>query len=266
MSGLEITSMGAIATGTLASLIAGLGTGLGALPAFFIRSLSIRLETIMLSLAGGVMLAAAVFSLLLPALDSAEPLAGGSTLASVLAVFGMAVGIGLFWLLHGLLPHEHAHKGREGPDQLHIKRLWLFILAITLHNFPEGLAVGVGANQEDQALGLALTLGILLQNLPEGLIVALSFLSLGRDRAVAVGLATLTGLVEPVGGFVGAVAVSLAEIALPIALAAAAGAMLWVVGGEVIPETHRRGHENRATFGLIIGFAAMVVLNGALAA
>ena len=266
MSGFELAGESAVLTGTLASLIAGLGTTLGALPAFFIRSLSVQLETVMLSLAGGIMLAASVFSLLLPALESAEPLMGGATSAALLGVFGMALGIAFFWLLHGLLPHEHVHKGREGPDELHVKRLWLFILAITLHNFPEGLAVGVGANQDDQAMGLALTLGILLQNIPEGLIVALSFLTLGRTRLAAVGLASLTGLVEPVGGFIGALAVSVATIALPLALAAAAGAMLWVVGGEVIPETHRRGQENRATFGLIAGFALMVLLNGALAA
>ncbi|MEX2408987.1 MAG: ZIP family metal transporter, partial [Rhodovibrionaceae bacterium] len=145
-----------------------------------------------------------------------------------------------------------------------IKRLWLFVLAITLHNFPEGLAVGVGAVQEDTGKGLALTLGILAQNIPEGLIAAIALYALGYGLWPAFGLSALTGLVEPIGGLLGAAAVGLSAALLPWALAVSAGAMITVVGGEMIPETHRAGHENRATAALIVGFAAMLLLDSGL--
>jgi ZIP family zinc transporter len=179
-----------------------------------------------------------------------------------LAVLG---GGGLFWLAHHYLPHEHFVKGREGrggPDAITSRRLWLFIIAICLHNFPEGLAVGAGFGQEDLGASIALALGIAIQNMPEGFIVAAALVALGYAVRASFWLALLTGLIEPVGGVIGAGAVALVQPALPWALGMAAGAMIFVVAGEMIPETHRKGFEGRATLGLLFGFALMLLLDG----
>ncbi|WP_119166915.1 ZIP family metal transporter [Algihabitans albus] len=246
--------------GTAASLVAGLGTGLGALAIFAVRRMTAALETLLMSMAAGIMLAASVLSLLLPAIEAAEPTAG-ATGAGLIASTAVLLGGGLFWLVHRYVPHEHFVKGREGRDSLEVRRLWLFVLAITIHNFPEGLAVGAGFGGDDPERSIALTLGILVQNMPEGFIVAAALVALGYRRRPAFLVALLTGLVEPVGGLLGAGAVAFVAPLLPWALAFAAGAMLFVIGGEMIPETHRRGFESRATFGLLIGFCLMVMID-----
>ncbi len=249
--------------GSAASLVAGLGTGLGALAIYAVRRMTLALETLLMSLAAGIMLAASAFSLLIPALEAAEPTAGAFG-AGLIASAAVLLGAGLFWLVHHYVPHEHFIKGREGQDLLEVKRLWLFVLAITIHNFPEGLAVGAGFGGEDQARSIALTLGILIQNMPEGFIVAAALVALGNGRRLAFLVALLTGLVEPVGGLFGAGAVAFVQPLLPWALAFSAGAMLFVIGGEMIPETHRKGYESRATFGLLLGFCLMLIIDQAL--
>jgi zinc transporter, ZIP family len=168
--------------------------------------------------------------------------------------------IGLFFV-HRLVPHEHFLLGKEGPDSKRLERIWLFIIAITLHNFPEGMAVGVGFAGGDMSNGTSLAVGIGLQNVPEGFAVAISLLSIGYSRPTAFWVALLTGLVEPVGGAIGAAAVTLAEPLMPIILGLAAGAMLFVISDEIIPETHRRGYETIATFSLLGGFVAMMFLD-----
>lgn len=260
----EITvALGPFWTGTIASLVAGQGTVLGAAGVFFLRRLSPRTETVLMAGAAGIMLAASIFSLLLPAMEEAA--ARGAVLnGGVVAALGLLLGAGLFALAHKAMPHQHFIKGREGLDHVTIRRLWLFVLAITLHNFPEGLAVGVGAGQEDTTKGLALTLGILIQNMPEGLIAAVALYALGYGLAASFGLSALTGMVEPIGGALGAGAVGISAAVLPWALAIAAGAMITVVGGEMIPETHRKGFENRATAALLVGFVVMLLLDSGL--
>jgi ZIP family zinc transporter len=143
--------------------------------------------------------------------------------------------------------------------------MWLLVLAITLHNLPEGLAVGVGFGGPDIANAVGLMIGIGLQNMPEGLAVAVALTTIGYSRASAFGVALLTGLVEPVGGLIGVAAVSLAAALLPWGLAFAAGAMLFVISNEIIPETHRRGFEGSVTFALLGGFSLMLFLDQALA-
>lgn len=247
--------------GTLASLLAGLGTGLGALAIFPLRRPSPRTEDGLLSAAAGVMLAATFFSLLLPALDRADTLTTSKLAGVSLVGAGVLCGaVGLF-LIHRWVPHEHFLMGKEGPDNSRLARIWLFIIAITLHNFPEGMAVGVGFAGGDESKGITLAIGIGLQNIPEGFAVAISLLSIGYSRATAFWVATLTGLVEPVGGMTGAAAVSLAQPLMPAILGLAAGAMLFVISDEIIPETHRRGYENVATFSLLGGFVAMMYLD-----
>lgn len=246
----------------IASLAAGAATGAGALPALFARSLSERANDILLGFAAGVMLAASCFSLILPGLAAAQSL-GDSEPVAALKVCAGILGGGLFvWGAHAFIPHEHFVKGVEGRQSQRLRRVWLFVLAITLHNFPEGMAVGVGYGSGDFRNGLSLALGIGLQNLPEGFAVAMALLRTGRHSAwAAIGLALLTGLVEPFGGAVGAGFVGLGPGLLPWGMAAAGGAMLFVISNEIIPETHANGFEKQATAGLLAGFCAMMFLD-----
>ncbi len=247
--------------GTVGSLLAGLGSGLGALGIYLLKRPSARAEDAMLSAAAGVMLAATFFSLLLPALGRAEGLAtnGGAGVGIVGA--GLLLGAAGLFMVHRFVPHEHFLLGKEGPESKRMERIWLFVIAITLHNFPEGMAVGVGFAGGDTANGTTLAIGIGLQNVPEGFAVAISLLSIGYARSTAFWVAMLTGLVEPVGGAMGAAAVTLAEPLMPAILGVAAGAMLFVISDEIIPETHRRGYETVATFSLLGGFVAMMYLD-----
>jgi len=247
-----------------ASFAAGLGTSVGALVVFTTRSLTPRTENVMLSAAAGVMLAASFFSLLQPAIDLATDQLGDPVVGVLLVIAGlMAGGLGLH-LLHGRIPHEHFHSGHEGPSAEHLRRIWLFVIAISLHNFPEGMAVGVGFAWGDADAGLPLAAGIGLQNIPEGLAVAVSLLSAGYTRVTAFFVASGTGLVEPVAGVVGGSAVWLAELLLAPVLAMAAGAMIFIISDEIIPETHRSGLQHVATLSLMGGFALMMILNAAL--
>lgn len=237
--------------GAFASLVAGASTGLGGLPVLFMKDISHRTLDTMLGFAGGVMLAATAFSLLVPAIELGGVWVG---------VLGFVVG-GLFvYLLDRYVPHAHFIKGPEGPTST-LSRVSLLILAITIHNFPEGLAVGVSFGGGDIASGIVIAMAIALQNIPEGSAVAFPLVREGFRRRRALWIATLTGLVEPVGGLIGVSLVALARPILPGGLAFAAGAMAFVVSHEMIPESHRRGHEIEATFGFITGFAVMMFLD-----
>jgi ZIP family zinc transporter len=250
-----------IVSGFLGSLVAGLGTGLGALPVFLRARWSEDAQRLMLAVAGGMMLGATFFSLLTPALAQARE-HGASSLGAV-GVVGAGVALGALALFgaHAALPHAHFMKGAEGgAARTHLGRYTLVVLAIALHNFPEGLSVGVAYGEGAGATGYAVTLGIAAQNLPEGLAVAAALIADGSSRARAFAIAALTGFVEPIGGLVGALAMSLSAALLPWGLAFAAGAMLFVVSGEVIPETHADRHERGSTFAVIGGFIAMMAV------
>jgi ZIP family zinc transporter len=247
--------------GTAGSLIAGLFTAVGALPVLFGRGINERTQNTLLGFAAGVMLAATVFSLIIPGIDIGERLYGGAVSAVFLVSAGVLIGGLAIALVHRYAPHEHFSSGREGADAVFLRRLWLFVIAITLHNFPEGLAVGVSFAGDDIANGIALATGIGLQNMPEGLAVAVALAGAGYSRAQSVGVAAATGLVEPLGGIVGAGAVSIAAPLLPLGLAFAAGAMLFVISNEIIPETNRKGFAGHATAGLMVGFVMMMQLD-----
>src|SRR5690606_13679280 len=221
-------------------------------------------QRLMLAVAAGMMLGATFFSLLEPALALVEERGGSSADAVATVSLGVLFGALTLWAAHAAIPHEHFSKGREGSRALHLGRNTLFVLAIVLHNVPEGLSVGVAYGVEASATGHAVMLSILAQNLPEGLAVAAALIADGTARARAFVLALATGLVEPLGGLVGALAISASEALLPWGLAFAAGAMLFVVSGEVIPETHVEGRERSATFATIVGFIAMMALAVAL--
>lgn len=248
-----------------ASLVGGtLATTAGALPVLFVDRLSARASNAMLAFAAGVMLAATVFSLLLPGFDLAQSALGSPRVAAIGVVVVMMAGGLAMALVHRLLPHEHFQKGHEGPGRSRLARVWLFVFAIAVHNFPEGLSMGVGAASGDARIGLGVTLGIGLQNLPEGLAVAMSLAGLGYSRLQALGVAALTGTVELVGGLTGAGLLALSSAMLPAALAFAAGTMLFVISDEVIPETHRAGFGDTATAALFVGFGLMFFLDVAL--
>ncbi|MHA1769120.1 MAG: ZIP family metal transporter, partial [Candidatus Thorarchaeota archaeon] len=158
------------------------------------------------------------------------------------------------------IPHAHFQKGVEGPSS-HMARIWLLVLAITIHNFPEGLAVGVAFGTHDAVTGISVAVAIGLQNVPEGLAVAAPMIREGYSKGKAALLALGTGLVEPIGGLLGVSIVSFAAVLLPYGLAFAAGAMIFVVGDEMIPESHSSGNARIATWGLMIGFIIMMVLD-----
>jgi ZIP family zinc transporter len=247
--------------GFIASLAAGVATGVGALPVLFVRNISQRFQGAMLGFGAGVMLAATSFSLIVPGIEAAHTTYGSEFGAALVIGIGMFTGGFFLWLSDKYSPHEHFISGPEGADPKNLKRVWLFIIAITLHNFPEGLAVGVGFGSGDIANGVALAIGIGLQNMPEGLVVAVALLSERYSVARAIGIALLTGLVEPIGGLIGAGVVSIAEPLLPWGLGFAAGAMLFVISDEIIPESHRKGFEKEATIGVMIGFVVMMFLD-----
>lgn len=239
-------------------------TALGALPALFLRSMPQRLEDSLLGLAAGMMLAASAFSLLLPGLAAGTEILDSKPLGALVVVAGMALGVLLMLGLDEFTPHEHDRSGPCGPGHETCGRVWLFVFAIALHNLPEGMAIGVSFAQGDMAVGLPLTTAIALQDIPEGLAVALAMRSAGFAPRTAVAVAALSGLLEPVGALLGVGLAGGAALAYPIGLGLAAGAMIFVVSHEVIPETHRNGHQTPATLGLMAGFALMMVLDTTL--
>ena len=256
---MESTSL--VLLGFLGSLAAGSLTAVGALPVLFGRTPARAFRDMSLGFAAGVMLAASFFSLIIPALDAAEARHGAGATPAAIACAAILLGMGAVALMNDLLPHEHFKTGREGPQAASLRRVWLFIIAITIHNFPEGLAVGVGFGAGGLGGGMPLAIGIGLQNAPEGLAVAMSLLGEGYGKARAWGIAALTGMVEPLGGLIGAGVITISQPLLPWGLAFAAGAMLYVISHEIIPETHRSGHQNKATLGLSVGLVVMLFLD-----
>ena len=247
--------------GFLGSLAAGFMTTLGALPVLVGKAPSEKTRDMLLGFAAGVMLAASFFSLIVPSLELSTERYGEGALPAAIAVAGILLGFIVVAAMNALLPHEHFVVGREGPASPALRKVWLFVIAITIHNLPEGVAVGVGFGSGDFEKGLALAIGIGLQNAPEGLAVAVALVGQGYAARRAFTIAALTGLVEPIGGLLGAAAVVVAEPALPWGLAFAAGAMLYVISHEIIPETHRNGFQNQATCGLAVGLCLMLFLD-----
>lgn len=247
--------------------VAALATAIGTVPVLLSRELSERVQDTLFGFGAGVMLAASAFSLIIPGLEaarSAQILGGGAWAAG--GVVGSAIVLGALALLamDRLLPHEHFIKGREGAAARKLHRTWLFVIAIALHNLPEGLAIGVGYAANEGVRANALAMGIAIQDVPEGLVVAVALLAAGYGRAFAVSLGMASGLVEPIGAVLGASIVGYSAALLPWGLGFAAGAMLFVISHEIIPESHRKGHEAFATGGLILGFVLMMLLDTAL--
>ncbi len=251
----------------VAGLVAALATALGTLPVLLAQRLSARTQDTLFGFGAGVMLSACAFSLVMPGLAAARESLIGAGAWSAGAVVGSAMLLGglVLFGLERLLPHEHFIKGREGASAQKLRRSWLFVIAITLHNLPEGIAIGISQAGSEGVRANALAIGIAIQDLPEGLVVASALLAAGYRRRFAVLLGVLSGLVEPLGAVAAALAISVSQSLLPWGLGLAAGAMLFVISHEIIPESHRKGHEAYATAGLMVGFVIMMLLDTTLA-
>ncbi|HXG52798.1 MAG TPA: ZIP family metal transporter [candidate division Zixibacteria bacterium] len=243
--------MDSIVAGSVASLTAGLATGLGALPALVMAGKPERALDAMLGFAAGVMVAAASFGLLLPSLRLGSVWAAGP---------GFLAGAAFLDLASLAFQRFHPAQGADGTSS-RLRRVWLLVLAMVIHNIPEGLSVGMSFGQENQSAGTVMAIAIGLHNMPEGLAVALTIVREGYGRGRAVGSALLSGLTEPLVGIPSLVLVSGAQALLLSGLAFAAGAMLYVVFGEMIPESQSRGYRREATVGAVLGFLWMVLLD-----
>jgi len=242
------------------SAAAGL-TALGALGVLFTRRISERTQDVLLGYGGGIMLAASVFSLIIPAMNQAQALGYEKTGAVLLTATGIMLGALFVLAINHLVPHQHFIAPNPEIHAVRASRIWMFVMAVTIHNFPEGLAIGVGFGADEMGKAIALATGIGIQDIPEGLVVALALRTLGYSPLKSAGAGILSGLIEPVGGVLGALATGVSATALPWALAGAGGAMLFVISHEVIPESHRQGHETQATLGLMAGFVTMMLLD-----
>lgn len=245
-------------------------TALGAAVVFATKRVNRKMLDGMLGFAAGVMIAASYWSLLAPAIEMSR---GEALPAWFPAAVGFLLGAGFLWLFDKVLPHLHLGFPREEAEGISTswRRATLLILAITLHNIPEGLAVGIsfgsiGSDLSDVTLGgaVALAIGIALQNFPEGLAVSLPLRREGISRLKSFWYGQLSGMVEPMAGVIGAAAVLIFRPILPYAFGFAAGAMIFVVVEEVIPESQRAGDTDLPTLGAIVGFTVMMILDVAL--
>ncbi len=240
----------------LTALGVGGATVIGALVGFIFRKTSHKFSDIVLSFAAGVMLAAAVFGLIVPSLEY------GGKYGILITVAGIFVGAIALNGVDKLVPHLHKLSG--GTEEAHrgnekVNKVLLFVLAIGIHNLPEGIAAGVGFGSGNTAEALIIAGGIALQNIPEGMVIISPMLAAGIPPKRTFLFAALTGLVEVLGTLLGYFAVSVASAILPFALAFAGGTMLYVISDEMIPETHAHGSERGATYALLIGFCLMLV-------
>ncbi|MBE6683159.1 MAG: ZIP family metal transporter [Ruminococcaceae bacterium] len=238
----------------LTALGVGGATVFGSLIGFAFKKISHKFSDIILSFAAGVMLAAAVLGLVIPSLEY------GGKYGLIITVAGIFTGAVCLNLIDKLVPHLHRFVGNE--DEAHgntnLNKVLLFVLAIAIHNLPEGIAAGVGFGSGDNTQAMIIAGGIALQNIPEGMVIIAPMLSAGVTPRKTFVCAMMTGLVEVVGTLLGYFAVSIASAILPFALAFAGGTMLYVISDEMIPETHSHGNQRGATYSLLLGFCIML--------
>ena len=257
-----ITTLSPLLKGTLAGLIIGVMTFIGILPLLFFKHIDQRKQDILLGMSGGIMLSATTFSLLLPSLEESKNTFGLSAFWTVTIVsICMLVGIGFIKVVSRYFDFEKYFETQSNITNAFAKKVWIFIFAITLHNFPEGLAVGMGYGQEDLHKAFSLTLGIGLQDIPEGLAVGLALLSIGYSKKIAIIGVAFSGFVEMLSAILGVYTISYLAFMLPLGLAFAAGAMFYVIIYEIIPDIQKNGHKDIAVNSLIAGFILMMYLD-----
>ena len=243
-------------------LLTALGVGgatiVGAIIGFFVRDVDHKTNDVILGFAAGIMLAAAIIGLIVPAFDSV-------TISMLwLPVIGIFTGAIFLNFMDKVTPHLHKLSGVDSEPHTHnknISRAMLFVMAVALHNLPEGMAAGVSFGNEDVSAAITVAVGIALQNIPEGIVTVSPLVMSGVKRSRAFVLAAATGLIEVVGTFVGFYMAEVSQHILPFALAFAGGTMLYIISDEMIPETHSHGYERIATYSLLIGFTVMLILD-----
>ena len=245
----------------LTALGVGLATVIGAIIGFALKKIPHRFNDAVMGFAAGVMLAAAVLGLIVPSMEY------GGEHGVWITIIGVMCGALFLHLMDAFVPHLHALAGVSCDRESHpdctqsMNRILLFVAAIALHNLPEGIAAGVSFGTGDVSGALTVAGGIALQNIPEGMVIIAPMLAVGMSRRRTFVIAMATGLVEVVGTLFGYLAVQLASAILPFALAFAGGTMLYVIGDEMIPETHSHGFERSATYALLLGFCVMLVMD-----
>jgi len=246
-------------------LLTALGVGgatiVGALIGFLFKKQTHTFSDIVLSFAAGVMLCAAVIGLIMPSLESGEGI-----VSLTVTITGVVLGAISVNLIDKLVPHLHKLGGDSGEEihperQEKLNKVLLFVVAIAIHNLPEGIAAGVGFGTGDTAQAMTIAGGIALQNIPEGMVIIAPMLAAGMSKGKTLMIAMFTGIIEVIGTLIGYFAVSISTAILPFALAFAGGTMLYVISDEMIPETHAHGHERGATYSLIIGFCLMLAFD-----
>ena len=243
----------------LTALGVGGATVIGSLFGFAFKNISHKFSDIVLSFAAGVMLAAAVVGLVLPSLNY------GGKFSLLVTIAGVFIGALCVNMIDKIVPHLHRLTGTdlethpEKSEQLN--KVLLFVIAIAIHNLPEGIAAGVGFGTGNTAEALTIAGGIALQNIPEGMVIIAPMLAAGVPRGRTFVIALITGIIEVIGTMLGFFAVSISEAILPFALAFAGGTMLYVISDEMIPETHAHGNERGATYALLAGFCLMVAFD-----
>lgn len=243
----------------LTALGVGGATVIGALLGFIFKKPSHKFNDIVLSLAAGIMLAAAVIGLIIPSLEY------GGKLSILITVAGIFAGAICLNMIDKLVPHLHKMTGID--QEIHpettaqLNKILLFVIAIAIHNLPEGIAAGVSFGTGDTMQAITVASGIALQNIPEGMVIIAPMLAAGMSSSRTFLIATMTGVVEIIGTFIGYFAVSVSTAILPFALAFAGGTMLYVISDEMIPETHAHGCERGATYALLIGFCFMLAFD-----
>lgn len=241
----------------LTSLGVGGATLIGALLGFIFQKSSQRFSKLFLAFAGGVMLSAAIFGLILPSLEL------GGKFGYIITTLGIFVGALCLNVVDRLTPHLHKMIGVD--IELHkssnLNKVLLFVIAIGIHNLPEGIAAGVGFGSENEAYGIFIAIGIALQNIPEGMVIISPLLNAGVSKGKTFLIASITGLIEIIGTFLGYFAVSVATMVLPFALAFAGGTMIYVVSDEMIPDTHSDGNKRGVTYSLLVGFCLMLIID-----
>ncbi len=253
----------------LGLLIPFLGTTLGAATVFLMKNkMNVTVEKLLLGFASGVMIAASVWSLLIPSIDMAE---SQNIISWIPASVGFLLGILFLLVLDSIVPHLHLHSDKPEGIKAKIKKTTMLVFAVTLHNIPEGMAVGVtfagaliGNAGITMAGAFALAIGIAIQNFPEGAIISMPLKSEGTSKFKAFIYGTLSGIVEPIGAIITILLTNAVVPILPYLLSFAAGAMIYVVVEELIPEAQSGEHSNIATIGVAIGFVIMMILDVAL--
>lgn len=234
-------------------------TIIGALLGFAFKNISHRFNDIILGFAAGIMLCAAVVGLIIPSLEK------GGDIAILITVSGIFFGALILNAVDKFVPHIHKIAGNDSEDHPskteRINKILLFVLAIAIHNFPEGIAAGVGFGAGNNAEAFTIAGAIALQNIPEGMVIIAPMLSAGIKRKRTFLISVFTGLIEVIGTIVGYFAVSFSKAILPFALAFAGGTMIYIISDEMIPETHSHGNERGATYALLFGFCLMLAVD-----